>query len=130
MTRVSVQTTEEAKKEFTPKVRATSDPILQQETATATGRRRENSQFISRFLIRTWVWPAISLIIVAAAYGPMLWQFCLNQWARPQYQYFPFVVAAFIWLLWRNSACAEKRSVAKGRVAQLSYLTLLTIAAA
>ncbi|HEY4232292.1 MAG TPA: exosortase/archaeosortase family protein, partial [Lacipirellulaceae bacterium] len=45
---------------------------------------------------RLGVWGAILLF----AYGPLLWIFFSQQWEKPHYQYFPFVIAAFAWLLW------------------------------
>jgi exosortase len=39
----------------------------------------------------------------------MSWKFFDQMWAKPQYQYFPFVIGAFGWILWRNAQLAEPR---------------------
>jgi exosortase len=36
------------------------------------------------------------------AYGPLLWMFFRQQWEKAHYQYFPFVIGAFAWLLWQR----------------------------
>jgi exosortase len=47
-------------------------------------------------------WPRLAAIgvVLLLAYGPLLWMFFSQQWDKPHYQYFPFVIAAFLWLLW------------------------------
>lgn len=38
--------------------------------------------------------------VLALAYAPLLWMFFDQQWQKPHYQFFPFVIGAFFWLLW------------------------------
>jgi exosortase len=49
-----------------------------------------------------WLWLAAVLVVAVAAYGPLLWMFFRQQWEKPHYQYFPFVIVAFGWLLWQR----------------------------
>src|SRR5882724_13292739 len=44
----------------------------------------------------------LTLAVLLLAYAPMLWLFFHQQWEKPHYQYFPFVIAAFVWLLWQR----------------------------
>jgi exosortase len=47
----------------------------------------------------------IAAAVVVLAYAPMLLVFFQQQWARPQSQFFPFVIAAFgvmFWMRWRE----------------------------
>lgn len=49
-------------------------------------------------------------VVVVLAYAPMLYVFFEQQWARPQSQFFPFVIAAFgvmFWQRWREAGNAE-----------------------
>lgn len=52
---------------------------------------------------RTWMLFAANAVALALAYGPLVGPFFAKQWSQPQYQYFPFVIAAFVWLLVRSS---------------------------
>jgi exosortase len=55
---------------------------------------------------RAYLWWVAALAIGAVAYAPMLQVFFRQQWLKPHYQYFPFVIAAFVWLLadrWRKA---------------------------
>ena len=52
---------------------------------------------------------AVTAAVLAFAYGPMSWRFFEQLWAKPHFQYFPFVLGAFAWLLWRNAQLAEPR---------------------
>jgi exosortase len=58
---------------------------------------------------RTLISSAATLVVLGLAYAPLLWRFFVQQWARPHYQYFPFVLGAFAWLFWRNSKKAQPR---------------------
>jgi exosortase len=55
----------------------------------------------------SWIHLVANALLLAAAYGPLVVPFFARQWSLPQYQYFPFVIGAFIWLLVRNSRHAE-----------------------
>lgn len=58
-----------------------------------------------------WMSLSIGVAILAIAYGPLLWMFFRQQWQKPHYQYFPFVFAAFGWLLWKRfGEAAPKRA--------------------
>jgi exosortase len=57
-----------------------------------------------------WLLPAATAVVLCLAYGPMLVAYFTHQWERPHYQYFPFVIGAFLWLLWRNGRQAEPRA--------------------
>ena len=62
------------------------------------------------------------------AYGPLLGDFFARQWEKPHYQYFPFVIAAFGWLLWDRYKAGAPR---KPGAAQANWIdTALPIAAA
>jgi exosortase len=52
--------------------------------------------------IATTRWWIIASTILLLAYAPSLWTFFQQQWDKPHYQYFPFVIAAFGWLLWQR----------------------------
>src|SRR5204863_9250158 len=71
---------------------------------------------------------AASLIVLALAYGTMLLQFLAQQWSRPHYQYFPFVLGAFAWLLWRNSKSARPRTTNHPALRRTGLTRLLAIA--
>src|SRR3954453_21469745 len=49
-----------------------------------------------------WGVIAAAVIVVSLAYGPLMWMFFRQQWEKPHYQYFPFVIAAFGWLLYQR----------------------------
>ncbi len=55
-------------------------------------------------------WALAALGLAAVAYGPLLAMFYRQQWQKPHYQYFPFVLAAFSWLLWQRMAEAPPRA--------------------
>ena len=73
----------------------------------------------------TWVWAALATTALAIAYGPLAWQFCQNVWSRAQYQFFPFVIGAFVWILWRNGRIAEERADDDGRLRRWGSIALL-----
>ena len=73
-------------------------------------------------------WLIASAVVLLIAYGPLLVEFCLNLWSKPQYQYFPFVLGAFAWLLWRNGATSEQRPPHATRAKQLALVALLALA--
>lgn len=54
-----------------------------------------------------WLFLFLNAVAVGIAYGPLLGQFFVRQWSLPQYQYFPFVMGAFVWLLIRNTRDAS-----------------------
>ncbi|HEX4413924.1 MAG TPA: exosortase U [Lacipirellulaceae bacterium] len=45
-------------------------------------------------------WLVLVSGVLAIAYAPLLWMFFDQQWQKPHYQFFPFVIGAFLWLLW------------------------------
>lgn len=49
---------------------------------------------------KSWILVGIALLVLVAAYGPMLAVFFQQMWAQPQYQFFPFVILAVGWLFW------------------------------
>lgn len=49
----------------------------------------------------------IAAAFIACAYAPMLYVFFQQLWWQPQYQFFPFVIGAFGWLLWTRWQEAE-----------------------
>jgi exosortase len=49
----------------------------------------------------------IGLLAVVAAYGTLITEFFKNLAARPYYQHFPFVLAAFAWLLIQRGVAAR-----------------------
>jgi exosortase len=50
----------------------------------------------------SWLGLSIAIVVLALAYGPLLWLFFRQQWQKPHYQFFPFVIAAFAWLFWQR----------------------------
>ena len=76
------------------------------ETTVAEPTRSEGS--ISRHL-------GIAIVAFAIAYLPLVYQHFATLWQRPQYQYFPFVLAAFGYMLgtrWKSSARHVSRASA------------------
>lgn len=69
---------------------------------------------------------AATVAVLGLAYGPMTLTFFAQQWAKPHYQYFPFVLGAFVWLMWRNSKMAQPRAI---KYRRLNYFGLITLAA-
>lgn len=67
-------------------------------------------------------------VVVAAAYGPSLVTFFYNQWQRPHYQHFPFILGAFAWLLWTRLGEATPRPIGDGRSGAWFSATLLAAA--
>src|SRR5262245_65288375 len=49
-----------------------------------------------------WGWLSAASIALVVAYAPLLWMFFRQQWQKPHYQFFPFVIGAFVWLLWQR----------------------------
>lgn len=59
---------------------------------------------------RHWAWWPAALVLGVIAYGPLLWMFFNQQWQKEHYQFFPFVIAAFGWLLWRRYSDGTPRT--------------------
>lgn len=74
---------------------------------------------------RFWVPVAATVAVLGLAYGPLMWTFFVQQWARPHYQYFPFVLGAFAWLIWRNSALAQPRETNDRTTGRFGLVALL-----
>jgi exosortase len=68
-----------------------------------------NGHFVNKFPKQFWMVAAATAVVLGLAYGPLLMEFFANQWTRPHYQYFPFVIGAFALLLWQRCAQAEPR---------------------
>ena len=68
---------------------------------------------------------AASIAVVALAYGPLLVAFFQNQWQHPQYQFFPFVLAAFGWLLWRGCSQSSPRGTGERRENRIGLMLLV-----
>lgn len=78
---------------------------------------------------RQTVFLAVATIaVVGLAYGPMMWTFFAQQWSKPHYQYFPFVLGAFVWLLWRNGRLAQPLSPKHPRLIYFNLIMLGAIA--
>ena len=73
----------------------------------------------------SWLQFAATAIVLCLAYGPLVFQFFLNQWERPHYQYFPFVIGAFLWILWRNCNRASLQEEIPGRVMSCGFWALM-----
>lgn len=58
---------------------------------------------------RSWILAGLTSLVLGLAYGPLLLEFFANQWTRPHYQYFPFVLGAFACLLWQRCGQAEAK---------------------
>lgn len=63
----------------------------------------------SRLWSRFGLAALLAAIVAGAAYGPLITEFFFNLAARPYYQHFPFVLAAFVWLLVQRIAAARPR---------------------
>src|SRR4051812_39140179 len=72
-------------------------------------RSLAQASFVEVLGVRRWQFVAASVVVVLA-YGPLLWLFFRQQWQKPHYQYFPFVIGAFIWLLWKRYGEAPQRT--------------------
>jgi exosortase len=53
--------------------------------------------------------------VMLLGYGPLLWLFFSQQWEKPHYQYFPFVIAAFVWLFWERYKSGTPKSLDASR---------------
>ncbi len=71
---------------------------------------------------------AATIAVVVLAYGPLLVAFFQNQWQHPQYQFFPFVLAAFGWLLWRSCSQSSPRVEGERRESRVGLMLLLAAA--
>lgn len=72
-----------------------------------------------------WPWLAAAAIVAVCAYGPLLGMFFAQQWEKPHYQYFPFVIGAFIWLMWQRYSQGAPRVPARTGGMWLDWLLLL-----
>jgi exosortase len=63
-------------------------------------------------------------VVALAAFGPLLGMFLMQQMEKPQYQYIPFVIAAFGWLLWQRFHDGAPRSTEAARGVWLDRLLL------
>jgi exosortase len=66
--------------------------------------------------------------VLAIAYGPLLAEFFRNQWSQPQYQFFPFVLGAFAWLLWRSCSQSRPREATASAADRIMMIGLLAAA--
>lgn len=74
---------------------------------------------------KSWGRLVASIVIVALAYGPLLFSFFRTQWDREQYQFFPFVLGAFGWLLYRNGSQSSPQSQGDQRERRIVLMGLL-----
>ncbi len=74
-----------------------------------------------------WLLPAVTAVVLCIGYGPLLVTYFAQQWSREpaHYQYFPFVLGAFAWLLWRNGRMAEQRAPEDMRDNRVGVIALL-----
>ncbi len=75
----------------------------------------------------SWLLPAATAAVLCVGYGPMLATYFAQQWSREHYQFFPFVLAAFAWLLWRNGRLAQPRAAEDtydGRPGVIAFLAV------
>ncbi len=79
----------------------------------------------ARLVGRNWILLAANAIGLAVAYGPLVVPFFVRLWSLPQYQYFPFVIGAFVWLLIRNSRGGERAEPAKARFSKIVPIACL-----
>ncbi len=82
----------------------------------------------SRTPWKFWLPLVGTLTVLLISYGPLLERFFRSLWARSHYQYFPFVLAAFAWLLWQRTREATPRENTKSRWKGLRDNLLLSIA--
>ena len=74
---------------------------------------------------------AVAAVIIAIAYAPMLTVFFQQRWNRPETQFFPFVLAAFvalIWVRWKEAPVVttkEKWPMVATALAIFALVTLL-----
>ena len=86
----------------------------------------------TKHLSKKWAGPnwGIAALCLAVAFAPMLWHHFAWIWQRPEYQYFPFVLAAFAGMLFirlRDAsphAAPRDRRVAVGAIAILAAIVL------
>jgi len=80
--------------------------------ARASGYARESAGGAGSW---PWAWLVVAGVVAVLAYGPLLGMFFVQQWEKPHYQYFPFVIVAFGWLFWQRwSQGAPRTSVRTG----------------
>jgi exosortase len=75
-----------------------------------------------------------AIVATMLAFTPSLFEHFRNMWARPEYQYFPFAIAAAGWLLWNRGKKATGlfaiSNTQRSRVVALLVVTWLLLAAA
>lgn len=80
------------------------------------------------FSIKSWLSLGLTACVLAAAYGPLMFQFFAEQWEQPQYQHFPFILGAALFLLvirYRQGDRLEpKRERISGVLLTLAIFTL------
>lgn len=81
---------------------------------------------------KTWLPVALTVVVLVAAYSPLLQKFFRSLWNRSHYQHYPFVLGAFAWLLWQRLSQSEPKqesnskslSVISGLLLALAWLQL------
>jgi exosortase len=53
----------------------------------------------------------VGVVVTALAYGPLLVEHFTNLGAKTYYQHFPFILAAFGWLIWQRFSAAHSRDL-------------------
>jgi exosortase len=84
-------------------------------SVAATRSRVETVAEVKRARPIAWSRALFVGTVLLLGYGPLLWMFFSQQWDKPHYQYFPFVIAAVIWLLWERYKSGTARPVFAGR---------------
>ena len=76
-----------------------------------------------------WGWTAATAVVLALAYALLLYRFFVQQWHRPHYQHFPFVLAALGWMLWTRvgEAAPQEANPGSRRIGEKLLLTLSLI---
>jgi exosortase len=72
------------------------------------------------------LWLTMAFGVLMISYGPLLWMFFDQQWQKPHYQFFPFVIGAFCWLLlvrWRDAVPAVDTTSLKTKSVRFLQIT-------
>ena len=69
-------------------------------SVTVAHSRVETATSVANEQPIAWSRALFVVMVMLFAYCPLLAIFFSQQWEKPHYQYFPFAIAAFVWLLW------------------------------
>ena len=74
-------------------------------------------------------WPILTILAASVlAVGPLLAVHFRQMWARPQYQYFPFVLACVAWLLWSRWSASRGSQPARTSTSYRAEIALGAVA--